>query len=351
VRHDPTISSESKVSLIAPDLWTRFANADSRQDYCRFWLALQCSIIPDVIQGIVVLGDPDSGPFSPISKWPEEGEDPERLSEISEHVLEEGCGLLVKLNPPSGSRTYSAPLYGVAYPILVDNRLHGAIAVEVMATSEEQLQSFMAQLQWGVSWMELLFRRHKAKEDDDSLTRLKSAVDILASVLSEKTFESASMAFVTEMATQLNSDRVSLAFMKNNHARIQAISHSAKIGRRMNLIRAIEMAMDEAIVQRKQVFYPPHPDGDTMIVRDHEQLSLQQGAGSILTLPVYGDEEYYGVLTIERPREAPFTDEDARFCSSVASLLFPALENKRQNDRLLVIKVWDALKDQLGKLM
>ncbi len=352
MRPDPTKThSQPKVPLIAPELWNSFGNAESREDYCRFWLALQCAIIPNAIQGIVVLGEADSGAFSPISKWPEEGEDPERLSEISEHVLAEGCGLLVELNPPAGVARPSTFRYGVAYPINVDNRLQGAVAVEVAAASEEQLQSVMAQLQWGIAWVELFFRRHRAQNDEAALTRLKSAVDILASVLSEKTFKSASMAFVTEMATQLNSDRVSLAFMKKNHARIQAISHSAKIGRRMNLIRAIEMAMDEAIIQRKQVFFPPHPGGETLIVRDHEQLSRQQGAGSILTLPFYGDEKYHGALTIERSREAPFTVAEASFCLSVTALLFPALDNKRQNDRFLITKAWDSLKDQLSLLL
>ena len=125
--------------------------------------------------------------------------------------------------------------------------------MEVFAKSEEQLKTFMEQLQWGVSWIELLFRRRQAKEDSASLARLKSAVDMLAVVLSEKTFNSASMAFVTEMATQLECDRVSLSFMRKDHARIQAISHSAQVGKRMNLIRAIESAMDESIVQRREM--------------------------------------------------------------------------------------------------
>lgn len=350
MQHNPTKKTETNSSHIDPTLWTRFANAGSQDEYCRFWLALQCSLISTAIQGVIVLGDPESGSYTPVSKWPEEGEDPERLAEISERVLEERCGLLVELDIPAGQSASISSHYGIAYPVLIDDRLHGAIAVEVSADSEERLKSFMEHLQWGVSWMELLFRRRQVQEDAASLTRLKSALDILAGVLSEKAFESACMAFVTEMATQLKCDRVSLAFMHKKRARIQAISHSAQIGKRMNLIRAIGMAMDEAIMQRKEIFYPLPPDTEVLIVRDHEQLAKQHGAGSILTMPFYGDERYYGVLTLERPSVQPFTDEEAMFCRSVASLLFPALEIKRKDDRLLILKIWDALKSQLVKL-
>jgi multidrug resistance efflux pump len=118
----------------------------------------------------------------------------------------------------------------------------------------------------------------------------------------------------------------------------------------MNLIRAIEMAMDEAIVQRREIIYPLPQDRGVLIVRDHEQLAKQHGAGSILTIPFYGEGGYEGAVTLERPPERIFGDEEMTLCRSVASLLFPVLENKRQNDRLLIFKIWEALKAQTVRL-
>ena len=349
MQHNQIKKAEIRSSRIDPALWARFANVGSEEEFYRIWLALQCSLISNTIQGILVIGDPERESFAPVAKWPEEGEDPERLAEISDRVLEEHCGLLVELDMPAGYETSISSRYGMAYPILIDGDLHGVIAMEVLANSEEQLQSLMGHLQWGVAWMELLFRRRQVKQNEASMTRLKSAVDILADSISEKIFEGGSMAFVTEMARQLKCERVSLAFIRRNRARIQAISHTAQIGKRMNLTRAIEMAMDEAIVQRKEIFYPLQPNAEVLIVRDHEQLAKQHGAGSILTMPFYGDERYYGALTFERQSGQPFNEEEASFCRSIASLLFPALEIMRQNDRLLILKIWDALKGELVK--
>jgi len=351
VQDNPNKRAEQRSAGISHDLLSEFIASDNQDEYCRSWIALQCSIISGAVQGLLFLGDSESGSFAPVSKWPEEGEDPERLAEISERVIEERCGLLVELNQPEDRHFSLRSRYGVAYPILIDKKLHGLVAVEVIAETDDQLKHVMGQLQWGVAWMELMFRRRQVSENEASLTRMKSAVDMLAIVLSEKTYKSAGMAFVTELATRLGSDRISLAFMRKSHARIQSISHSSQIGERMNLIRAIEMAMDEAIVQRREIFYPLPKDAAVLIVRDHEQLAKQHGAGSILTMPFYGEGGYDGALTLERPSGRAFIDEELNFCRSVASLLFPVLETKRQNDRLLIFKIWDALKVQLARLI
>jgi multidrug efflux pump subunit AcrA (membrane-fusion protein) len=335
---------------ISHDLWKEFVGSEDQDEYCRSWTTLQCSIISGAVQGVLFLDDSERGSFTPVTKWPEEGEDPGRLAEISERVIEEQCGLLVELNTPEYSRSPPRSRYALAYPVIIDEKLQGVFAVEVIADTDKQLKHSMEQLQWGISWIEILFRRRQVRENDDSLKRMKSAVDMMAVVLSERTYKSAGMAFVTELATRLGCDRVSLAFIRRNHARIQAVSHSSQIGERMNLIRAIETAMDESIVQRREIYYPIRQDAGVLIVRDHEQLAKQHGAGSILTMPFYGEGGYEGAITLERPPDRIFRDEDVNFCRSVASLLIPVLEAKRQNDRFLILKVWDALKTQMVKL-
>jgi hypothetical protein len=340
---------EEDSCTIDPALWTRFAGASSEEEYCRGWLTLQCSFIPNAVQSILVLGSPEGPPFAPVSRWPEEGHDPERLAEVSERALEERCGLLVELDTPSGTR--GSPRYGVAYPILMEDRLRGVVAVEVWSDSADTLRSAMERLQWGASWLELFFRRRETQEGRASKARLTSAVEILAGVLSVEASRAAAMTFVTDLATHLGCDRVTLAFVRHHHARIQAMSHSAQFGERMNLVRAIERAMDEAVMQRKEIFYPPPAGAEPVIVRDHEELAKQHGAGSILTLPYYGPDRYCGILTLERPPDRPFNDEEASFCRSVGSLLFPALEMKRQNDRHLLLKVGDGIQRQAVRLL
>jgi multidrug resistance efflux pump len=344
---------ESMAGSTAPDhnLWNEFAASQGRDEYFYNWIKVQCSLIPTVSQCVLFLADQKTGAFFPVSKWPDSGNDPERLSEIAERVINEKCGLLLELNLPEHVSPSSSKHYGLGYPFFIDDKLQGLIALEVRAGKESQLAAAMSQLQWGSGWLELFFRRGQTQKSEGLLKNLKSAVDLMALALAEKSFKGASMAFVTQLALVLECDRVSLAFIKNNHSRIQAVSHSAQIEQRMNLNRAIELAMDEAVTQRREILYPAPADSEINIVRNHEQLSKQYGSGCIFTLPFHAGAKYYGALTLERPDDKPFTLEEVEMSRGIGALIFPVLEAKRQNDRNLFFKAFDSIKTQLSKFI
>ena len=266
-------------------LWAEFNDADEREEYCRCWLSLQCSILSNVRQGIVVLSDPEKMSYSPQAIWPEEGGNPEKLTDIAERVLEEKCGLLIELDQESSGSESEEQTYGIAYPILTDDHFYGLVAIEITAESEDHLKYTMEQLQWGTSWMEVMLWREKKKKSDASFKRLKTSVDLLAEVLSEEKFTGASFSFVTKLATCLECDRVSLGLIKDKKIKIQAVSHSSRIADNMNLIRSVILAMEEAVTQGKEIYYPPFRD-ENRIIRDHEALARKHGAAHILTISV-----------------------------------------------------------------
>jgi multidrug resistance efflux pump len=341
--------SISEMADLDHNLWNEFIASQGHDEYFYNWVKVQCALIPGVSQCVLFLADEKTGAFSPVSRWPESGEDPERLSEIAERVIDQKCGLLLELNLPADINQSSLKRYGIGYPFFIQEKLQGLVVLEIQAGKESQLTAAMSQLQWGSGWLELFFRRRQTQKDEHLLKKMKSAVDLMALVLAEESFKGAAMAFVTQLALFLECDRVSLAFIKNNHSRIQAVSHSAQIEQRMNLNRAIELAMDEAVTQRKDLLYPPPADKEINIVRNHEQLARQYGAGCIFTMPFYGDGRYYGALTLERPDKRPFTLEEVEISHSIGALIFPVLEAKRQNDRNLFFKTLDSLKTQFMK--
>ncbi|MCK4690383.1 MAG: HlyD family efflux transporter periplasmic adaptor subunit [Desulfuromonadales bacterium] len=323
-----------------PKLWADFTAACSEQDYYQGWLALQSGLIPGVVQGLLIVAAADKQ-FMPVAGWPQSGSDPQRLSDVVERVLEENCGLLVEL-PDSAN-------YAIAYPLLVDETLCGVVALEVSASAEAELQRAMEHLQWGVAWLELLVRRKQADEDQATLHRLKTAVDMLAVVLGQESFAAAAMAFTTELSAASECERVSLGFLRGRKLKLQAVSHSAEVGRKMNLTRAIERVMEEAILQRREISYPPIEE-EVLICREHEALSRQQSMASIISFPLYGQGRYYGALTCERAADRPFTERDVEFFRAIAALLGPALESKYLNDQPLPVKFKAAAQQQLQRL-
>jgi hypothetical protein len=152
------------------------------------------------------------------------------------------------------------------------------------------------------------------------------------------------MSFVTELAAAGRCERVSLGFLQGDHLTLEAVSNSAEIDRKMNLTRSIEKVMDEAILQRREIAYPPL-DEEMLICREHEALSRQRAMASIVTFPLYGNGHYYGALTCERAADQPFQDKDVEFFRAVAALVGPALENKYRLD----LPLWQRIKEAGGR--
>jgi RND family efflux transporter MFP subunit len=333
--------------------WANLAGIQSAEECASSWLALQISLIAHVTQGVLILKDAAGGSLAPVAKWPQDGvHDPERLADICERSIAEQIGLLTELPAPESSSPVSTQFrrWGIAFPLLIDNQLTGVVALEVEATREEELRSAMVQLQWGMLTLELIFRRIRAREKDVVLSRLRSSVDVLASVLAEEDYVETCMTFVAGVATLMQCDRVSLGLVRGSSIRIQAISHSANFDKRMNFIHALSMTMDEAILQRQEIVYPHPPEKGLLITRNHEDLSKRFGAQSILTVPLFGRDRYFGALTLERSESRPYSSEEVTVCKSVFALVAPILEGKKVQDYNFARHGWEALKKTAHKL-
>lgn len=336
----------------APDtdraLWRQFAEATTPEVYYQSWLALQCRMIPDVSDGVLVLGTPDTGPFAPAAFWPDGPCNREHLAEAAERALVERHGLILQRDSPG---TPSRQRYHVAYPIQVAGRVHGVVALDITPRPEPQLQAVMRQLQWGSAWLEILFHRQEAATNTATPERSQMALELTATVLEYERFPAAAMAFVTELAMRLACDRVSVGFVRQGRMHLRAVSHSAHFGKKTNLARAIEAAMDEALDQEAVIVYPAAPGSTFQIIRAHEALARQHGAGVIGSVPLSRDGRIFGVLTLERPTNSPFDPATVELCEAVGALAGPMLEVQRRDDRWLVTKAAEALWTQVGRLV
>jgi biotin carboxyl carrier protein len=334
-----TSTPVSDQSSASPQLWTSFIGSRSEEEYFDGWLALQSRLVKGTVQSLLVIADGHE--FKPAAGWPEGASDPARLADLLERVFDEQCGLLMELEEGA---------YGVAYPVFVDENLYGVIAFELVAAGEEDLQQAMEQLQWGAAWLELLVRRSQNEENQTLLHRLKGAVDMLAITLGEKHFSASAMAFTTELAAAADCERVSLGFRRGRHFKLEAVSHSAEVGGKMNLTRTIERVMEEAVQQKTEVMYPA-PEDKMLICREHEALSRQQSMAAVITFPLYGNDSYYGALTCERGAGSSFSERDVEFIRAVAELTGPALQNKLEIDLPLTRKAWRGTKTLLQNIL
>ena len=348
--------SVSKPSNLPPDLdqslWTRLVQATSEEEFCQAWLRIQSRMIEGVSGGLVALARPDTTTFAPVAVWPRDSSDVNRLTGILERVLQERKGVVARGDvdgnpgPPEEQRVH------LAYPVWVGKDLRGAAALQIAPRPSIELQSAMRQLQWGVAWLQNWFLRGTPAPEGQQAQRVAAALELTALALQEERFQAAATSFVTELATRLRCDRVTLGFLEGRHVKIRALSHSAQFGKNMNLMRAISGAMGESVEQEEVLIYPEPAEGSPRVLHAHEQLARGHGDRAICTIPfARPDGRALGALTLERSAEEPFDQQTVDLCDSVAALAGPTLDEKRKNDRFLVLKAWDSLKFQVQMLV
>jgi multidrug resistance efflux pump len=235
----------------------------------------------------------------------------------------------------------------IAHPILVDDELYGAAALEIEGRSESTVRDLVQRLGWGIGWLEALARR----KTFTSKARLVTVLELISTSLQHERFQAAATAVATELATTFGCERVSIGFMKGRHIKVQALSHSSAFAKKTNLIRAIEGAMDEAADQLATVIFPTRKDGPFQVTRAHAELLEQHGTGAVCTIPLTAGERVLGALVLELPTGAEFDARTVELCEHAALLVGPVLDVKRKEDRWLAEKAFDSMQAQWRHLV
>jgi RND family efflux transporter MFP subunit len=315
------------------------------------WLEFQCAAINGSLSAVVVLGAPDAGPYAPVAFWPAHHPGAPRLADIAERALAEREPVAEALDPFKDPQGREQRTQGLALPIEIDAHLHGVVAVEVTYRPAAELQQSLRTLQFGAAWVEAWLRRQMQQESGASEQRLMAVLDVVASVLEEEKFDAACQSLVTELAMRLECDRVSLGLLRGGQSSVVALSHSAQVGRRMDLTRAVCAAMDEALDQKTVVRYPPAAEDEIVVLRDHERLATEHGSGSVLTVPLAGAGEFAAALTFERPASMPFGRAELDLAQAAGAAVARILELKKLNERALALRVKDEAREQLRRLI
>jgi hypothetical protein len=283
---------------------------------------LQCQAIGGVTGGVVVLQKPGEKSLVPVAYFPDTAVGRASLAAIAERALREGQGVVLAAGDG----------HQLGLPIRMDGEPRGVVGLDIEARPEQQVRAAMRDLQWGSGWLEVLLRRH-ADPQEDARQRLKLALDLVAALLEQEGLNEGGAAFATELATRLGCDRVALGALRGGHIRLRALSHSGQFSKRANLVRAIELAMEEAVDQREVVLHPSAEAAAPQVTLAHAQLQQESEGGAALTLPLVRGEHMVGALTLERPAGDGFDAPSLQLCEAVAALAGPIVELKLAAER------------------
>ncbi|EAR52070.1 GAF domain protein [Oceanicola granulosus HTCC2516] len=334
-------------ALLDQSLWNAFRAASDPVAYVRAWLALQCRQVPGTRAAVAVLGAPETGPFTPAATWPADDAAPPALMRAAEDALARRETVLQSAG--GGAENL------LALPVLVDGALYGCVALAFQGSAGAAAEA-TRRLRWGLGWLESLLRREQGGRDAALRDRTMRALDFVAIVLGARRFEQACTRLATELARELECDPVAVGILRRKRVRVRAVSHSADFGRRMNLVRDMGLAMDEALDQHDIVHFPPPEGWDYRVTRMHEDLALAHRTGSVLTVPMPAgsaagdDDRMLGAITLERRARTRFSDETVELVDVIAAMVGPILEEKRRNDRSILTKVVHAIGGGLWRI-
>ncbi len=329
----------------APDeaaLWTNFAEAESLSAYCRAWLALQCAAITGAKAALLLIDD--EGSFAPAAIWPRLDADVGYLKRAAEQTLQKRAGVALHVGDDreAGSQAHASDVH-IGYPVVVRDRLYGAVVVHVNAPGPEEIKAVWRRLHWGVGWLEALFWRTQARQLESRSERLTIALDTLAATQEPPSAQAAALACANELTLRLGCDRVALGWRRGGALRVRVISHATRVERKAKFIDALANAMDEALDQRASLAMPALPETEPRVAVALRSLAKMHGHASALAVVMPGREGAFGVILALRREGAPFEADTLRLAESAALLVGPFLEQKAAGERWLAGRIPDGI--------
>jgi biotin carboxyl carrier protein len=303
-------------------------------------------MIGGVHGAMILLGEADRGPFTPVAFWPDPSREMQHLVPVVEKALAERRGVLTA---EQSSPVSAKPSNHIAYPVEISGKLHGVVALEVTERSEEQLQEALRQIHWGGAWLEIMVLRQMADKHDGRLQRMKSVLDLVATAVQTGDFPHVSMSLTNDLATKFACDRVSLGWVKKGFVTLLTISNMARFDGRTSFVQSLEAVMEEALDQQHAVVFPQA--GSVVVAnRLHEELVQKSDTTSVCTVLLPGRDEVFGALTLERTSSRPFDADEIELCTAAAHLLGPVLESHWQNEHWFGARLGDKVRQQLATL-
>ncbi len=137
---------------------------------------------------------------------------------------------------------------------------------------------------------------------------LIASLELMSQLNREIRHAPAAMSFCNELAYHFKASRVALAYLRDDHLETVAISDTSRFDRRLQTMRDLEIAMQEAVDQDDDILWPTSRE-EPVITREHEKYARHYSIHAICSLPLRIDQHPCGVVTLIR-EERPFNSDE-----------------------------------------
>jgi RND family efflux transporter MFP subunit len=333
--------ARGSVTFLDPALWQSLAAERPSGEFARAWLTLQCRTLARVERGVLALRD--QGKLVPAARWPEGDGGSPAITKTCELALAHAKGVASAAGDGARGDT-------LAFPLVIDGVVEAVAALECAPSGEAGLRDSMRQLQWGMATVEAVIRRGLLAQHGTRLAAAITALEIAASTLTAERFEDAARTLATELANRVAASRVAVGWYGGRKVRVVALSHALAFSRRMDAIRLIAAAMEEAIDQERSIEFPVPDSASPLGTSAHAALSRAQEDAAIISVPLVGGDRIVGAILLEWSPPAQCSQDSVNLVEATAGLLSPILAIQHRGERWLLVQLWDSLLRQWKRL-
>jgi len=226
----------------------------------------------------------------------------------------------------------------------------GVAAFLVRTPSPDALRERCERLRLSLPLLMLWELRTALAHAQGASARVGLATNLATAATTPRRFQAAAMAICDAAGARLGCERVSLGLLKGRRVRLEAISHTEKINRKMELVQRLESVMEECLDQDLEVTWPAPPDTPT-ITRVAQEFDRQHGPLALCSVPLRREGEPIGVVTLERGPDRPFQRAEIESLRIAADLAAPRLAELRQRDRWVGARAADEARGWIGTLL
>ncbi len=249
-----------------------------------------------------------------------------------------------------------------------------AITLLIESRSRQAMQTTLALIEVLAGYVHGHRARQQYRRSRAAAAALDLSSKLLAAVNYARSFKGAALQLCNDVARQLGADRVALGWVhgvgESGAVRVEALSDTEHIDRRLAMIQKIEAAMDECLDQEQPVVYPPPStpassgasesatageggeSGDAVlamaITHAHKGLASHDARLKVLSVPLRCEVEgpeglegrVLGVMTIETTDQARIDAAGVEVLQATLDLIAPAMRLRRSDDRALATRAW-----------
>ncbi|CAH0990538.1 hypothetical protein SIN8267_00630 [Sinobacterium norvegicum] len=296
----------------------------NRDNTTQGWLQIQCRQLPDVVEGVVILGHADGQEVEPVACWPEH-------QQPNTQLLDKAYAHLNASQTRPQFHLLAEGQATVCSPIIIDQRCYGSVCLRLHSHRPQTIQFVSTQLFNANDWFHWLAGERQQSRQKDTL--LQGLLESLAYALNTSDDQAGWQPLVNSIAQRIDCNTVQLVLHSNAKPLLLATSQSQSDSYAQQLL----LAAHEELARHVATIATTSKSDE--FVR-HQTWLRHENQTNVLHIPLFHQREMVASLALSGTAEIP--SETVRSLEQLGLMLAPIIHLRlpTKTKRVTPVQYW-----------